>query len=288
MAPPALLALVSIALAGYAPAAVRAGGALRSRVASPLPAAPALLRRACVSAVAPAPPPIGADAALVGALAPRARAALAARVALGGAVLLAARPALAAAVAAAGAPAAKLHIGQKLALKLGSSGLPDELVLALISMLPVVELRGAVPVGSWLGVSPLRTLIVCVLGNTFAVVCLLGALRLPAVERLLAPVLDKARSKMGALADAKSLPLGLAVFVGVPLPGTGGWTGAMIAHLLGMPFGLACASISAGVLMAGLIMTALTLAGWYGALVASGVLAIFCAGTLLKRGGGGA
>ncbi|KAJ1635269.1 putative small multi-drug export protein-domain-containing protein [Pavlovales sp. CCMP2436] len=150
-------------------------------------------------------------------------------------------------------------------------------------MLPVVELRGAVPVGAWLGVPPLRAFIVCVLGNSLAVFLLLAALRLPPVEALLRPVLERARAKMGGLGETKSLPLALAVFVGVPLPGTGGWTGAMIAHLLGMPFALAFGSIFAGVVMAGVIMSALTLAGWYGAAVAAGVLAVFCTGALMKR-----
>jgi uncharacterized membrane protein len=207
-----------------------------------------------------------------------------------GAVALSAAPAFAAAKQAAmaagvaGASTGTLHIGQKLALSLQASGLPNELILALISMLPVVELRGAVPVGSWLGVPPFRTFVVCVLGNSLAVLLLLLALRLSFVEALLAKVLDKARAKIGPLATSKSLPLGLAVFVGVPLPGTGGWTGAMIAHLLGMPLGLAFGSIAAGVAMAGVIMSALTLAGWYGAAVAAAALGVFCVGALFKKG----
>lgn len=282
-----LTALFALAAASYAPYGARAGSL--SRVAAPpVVGRPALVSRAHLSARVPLAVGEAPDAELPVAMRPRTRAnerarlaAAAARAVLGAATMLAASPVLAAASAAAVAP--KLHIGQKLALKLSSTGLSNEAVLVLISMLPVVELRGAVPVGSWLGVPPLRTLLVCVLGNTLAVLLLLAALRLPLVESLLRPLLNKAKSKMGGLADSKSLPLGLAVFVGVPLPGTGGWTGAMVAHLLGMPFGLAAASIFGGVVMAGLIMTALTLAGWYGAIVAGGVLGLFCVGALLRR-----
>ena len=67
-------------------------------------------------------------------------------------------------------------------------------------------------------------------------------------------------------------PPALALFVGVPAPGTGAWTGAIIAYLLDMPFGTAMASIFSGVLLAAVIMTVLTLAGKVGALVALGVL----------------
>eukprot|EP00304_Pavlova_gyrans_P010247 CAMPEP_0206046186 /NCGR_PEP_ID=MMETSP1466-20131121/17935_1 /ASSEMBLY_ACC=CAM_ASM_001126 /TAXON_ID=44452 /ORGANISM="Pavlova gyrans, Strain CCMP608" /LENGTH=279 /DNA_ID=CAMNT_0053421157 /DNA_START=52 /DNA_END=891 /DNA_ORIENTATION=+ len=178
---------------------------------------------------------------------------------------------------------AKLHVGQKLALWLQSFGLPNELILVLISTLPVIELRGAVPVASWLGVGPLKAFVVCVLGNTAAVVVLLAALRLSFVERILKPLLDKARSKIGTLADDGSLALGLALFVGIPLPGTGGWTGAMIAHLLNMPFPLAVLSIFSGVALAGIIMTVLTLAGWYGAAIAIAALTIFVGGALFQR-----
>lgn len=272
---------MAIALLALAAASYTSPAAALYRAA---PSAPALPSRACVSMLAPAAAPAPAASAKASRRSARSGAIVAAaRFAAGAAAACAARPALAAAAAAAAA-APKLHIGQRLALQLARSGLPDEAVLALISMLPVVELRGAVPVGRWLGVPPLRTFAVCVLGNTLAVVLLLAALRLPLVESLLRPVLDKARAKMGTLADSKNLPLGLAVFVGVPLPGTGGWTGAMIAHLLGMPFGLAAASISAGVVMAGVIMSALTLAGWYGAAAAGAGLALFCAGALLNRG----
>ena len=102
-------------------------------------------------------------------------------------------------------------------------------------------------------------------------------LRLPAFKSLMAPLLKRAQKKLDGLPSGQSRTLALALFVGVPAPGTGAWTGAIIAYLLDMPFGTAMASIFAGVLLAACIMTTLTLAGKAGALVALGVL---CAGGL--------
>jgi len=70
-----------------------------------------------------------------------------------------------------------LHIGQKIAKYFQSFGLPDVGVLALISALPVVELRGAVPVGLWMGLPITTVLPACVLGNMIPIVPLLFLLR---------------------------------------------------------------------------------------------------------------
>ena len=66
----------------------------------------------------------------------------------------------------------------------------------------------------------------------------------------------------------------LAAFVGIPLPGTGAWTGAMGAFLLGMPTAVALSSIFTGVVAAGVIMTAITLAGKRGGICALAALAL--------------
>ena len=72
-------------------------------------------------------------------------------------------------------------------------------------------------------------------------------------------MLKRAESKLAALPSGQSRSLALALFVGVPAPGTGAWTGALIAALLGMPI-QADGSILVGVVLAGGIMTLLTLA----------------------------
>lgn len=122
---------------------------------------------------------------------------------------------------------------------------------------------------------------------------LLLGLRLPIVQRLLDKPLTKARNKSDEVLGARALfrsfhvalpPAGknrwtaLAAFVGVPFPGTGAWTGAMIAFVIGMPLAEALTSILAGVVAAGLIVSALVKAGKVGAVLAAlGIAAVLLA-----------
>ena len=100
---------------------------------------------------------------------------------------------------------------------------------------------------------------------------LLYALRFGPVQKVMKPILTRAQSKAeAAFADPKSRAVLLAAFVGIPLPGTGAWTGAMGAFLLGMPFAQAFTAIFAGVLCSGCIMTAISRGGKFG--IAVGVL----------------
>ena len=167
-----------------------------------------------------------------------------------------------------------LHTGQKIANFFRSFGIPDLGVLAIISALPVVELRGAVPVGIWMGL-PLSTVLpICVLGNMAPILPILLLLRNESLKKLMSPILTRAEKK------TKDLGIGslerqwasLAAFVGIPLPGTGAWTGAMGAFLLGMPTLVALSSIFAGVVAAGGIVSAITLAGRKGGLIALAAL----------------
>ena len=162
------------------------------------------------------------------------------------------------------------------------SGLPDWAVLVLISMTPAIELRGAVPVGNWMGYSPAITFAICVIGNMVPIAPMLLALRSAFFKKLAKPLLTRAEKKLAGLPTGQSRTLALALFVRVPAPGTGAWTGAIIAYLLDMPFGTAMASIFAGVALAGIIMTILTLAGKVGALVALGVLVAGGVGAIMS------
>lgn len=129
-----------------------------------------------------------------------------------------------------------LHLGQKIALYFSGSGLPNWVVLSLISMLPAIELRGGVPVGNWMGLNPWLTLTICVLGNMLPIAPTLLALRSKAIRTLAKPLLTRAQKKLAGLPEGQSRSLALALFVGIPAPGTGAWTGAIIAYLLDMPF----------------------------------------------------
>ena len=179
-----------------------------------------------------------------------------------------------------------LHTGQKVANFFRQFGIPDLAVLAIISALPVVELRGAVPVGIWMGLPITTVLPVCVAGNMVPIVPLLYLLRNPTLKKFMRPVLQRAESKTSELGmgSAEKRWASLAAFVGIPLPGTGAWTGAMGAFLLNMPLAQALTSIFAGVVAAGVIMSAITLAGKKGGIAALAALFILTGMEFFKGG----
>ena len=135
----------------------------------------------------------------------------------------------------------------------------------LVSMVPVVELRGGVPFGVALGLSPTEALVAGILGNMipipFIVVYIRRILqwlrrRFPKLGNLVSRLERKAHLKGRRVSKYKYL--GLFIFVAIPLPGTGAWTGALAAAFLDMPLRRAVPSILCGVITAGLIMTFLT------------------------------
>ena len=91
------------------------------------------------------------------------------------------------------------------------------------------------------------------------------------------------RTKRRGEAVERRGALGLIIFVAIPLPVTGGWTGAMAAFLMGIPFGKSMLYILMGVMIAGVIMTVLALLGWVGAFIAAAVLLALAAGSILKN-----
>ena len=122
---------------------------------------------------------------------------------------------------------------------------------------------------------PLTTVLpVCIVGNMLPILPILLLLKNESLKKLFKPILDNAEKKTKELGigSTERQWASLAAFVGIPLPGTGAWTGAMGAFLLGMPLALALSSIFAGVVAAGGIMSAITLAGKKGGLAALAVL----------------
>ena len=97
-----------------------------------------------------------------------------------------------------------------------------------------------------------------------------------AYRKLMKPILSRAEKKSASLGvgSIEKQWASLAAFVGIPLPGTGAWTGAMGAFLLGMPTAVALSSIFTGVVAAGIIMTAISLAGKRGGICALAALAL--------------
>jgi uncharacterized membrane protein len=200
-------------------------------------------------------------------------------------------------------PAPAQTTGQKIADALRARGLSENATITLISLLPIVELRGAIPVGHVLIPSPtperpftranlLRSArIYCwaVLGNMIPVpfiLLLLGpisrfCMRVPVGKRFFDWLFARTRRKTAGLEKYKFFAL--TVFVAIPLPVTGAWTGAMAGWLIGMPFLSALFSTFLGVLIAGVVMTALSLMGWWGAAIALIALLALLASSLAKR-----
>lgn len=142
-------------------------------------------------------------------------------------------------------------------------GAGSEIAVVIISMLPLVELRGAVPLGivaagmEWYQVLPLAYL-----GNLLPIPFALffgeKALDWLGSLRPFAGFVARYKAKLESKKDSvtKYARIGLFLFVAVPLPGTGAWSGALIATLLKMPKVKALMSIAAGVVTAGIIMLA--------------------------------
>ena len=151
----------------------------------------------------------------------------------------------------------------------------------LISMVPLIELRGGVPAAMTMGMSAPIAIVVCAIGNMlpvpfiylFARKVLAWGSTKPHIGPLFSKILtkgEKAGQKLAATASRKGLFIALLLFVGIPLPGTGAWTGTLAASLLDMDFKSSVLACMGGVLLAGCIMGALSVLGIsaFGAVVA--------------------
>ena len=138
--------------------------------------------------------------------------------------------------------------------------IPAELVTFIVSLLPILECRGGIVVGRLLGMPLAATIIVSVIGNVLPIPFVLLFIRkiFHALRhrRFFGPIVQKLESRAMKKSDAlkKGEFLGLLLFVGIPLPGTGAWTGALIASLLGVNIRKASLAIFVGVAMATTIM----------------------------------
>ena len=145
------------------------------------------------------------------------------------------------------------------------------LIVFLVSMVPLIELRGAIPYGVMFGLPLWQTFVIAIVGNMLPVpiifffarrVLVWGADK-PVIGKFFTFFLEKGH-KGGAKLQAKAgrgLYWALLLFVGIPLPGTGAWTGTLAASLLDMDFKKSVLACVGGVLLAGVIMGALSLLG---------------------------
>ena len=141
-----------------------------------------------------------------------------------------------------------------------SQHISRELIIFIISMIPILELRGGLLAASLLKVSAVKAIPICIIGNIIPV---------PFILLLITPIFNWLKQtktfrpmveKMEARALSKREQVekyefwGLVLFVGIPLPGTGAWTGSLIAALLGMKFKKAFPAVIVGICMATVIM----------------------------------
>ncbi len=135
----------------------------------------------------------------------------------------------------------------------------------LVSMVPVVELRGGLPFGITRGLPYSVAITAAVIGNLIPVPFIILFIsrifaflrkKIPKLERMIAALEKRAQNK-GDLVEKYSA-LGLCILVAIPLPGTGAWTGALVAAVLGIRLKKATPAIVIGVLIAAAIVTFVT------------------------------
>lgn len=141
------------------------------------------------------------------------------------------------------------------------SGLNKNVTIFIISLMPILELRGGLIAASLLKVELVKSFIICYIGNILPV---------PFILKYITPLFNKLKqtkhlkvivNKLEKKADNKKASIeksefiGLLLFVGIPLPGTGAWTGSLIASMINMDKKKAIIATALGILLAGIIMS---------------------------------
>lgn len=149
------------------------------------------------------------------------------------------------------------------------------LLVFLVSMVPLIELRGSIPIGLGMGLNPVWLYVICIIGNMlpvpviffFARKVLVWGSDKKIIGKFFTFCLEKGEKGGKKLQEkaGKGLYWALFIFVGIPLPGTGAWTGTLAASLLDMDFKKSSLAVMAGVVLAGIIM-GLGTAGVFGAI----------------------
>ncbi|MCD6522673.1 MAG: small multi-drug export protein [Candidatus Diapherotrites archaeon] len=130
--------------------------------------------------------------------------------------------------------------------------------LILTTLIPWLELRGSIPLGISMGINPLAVFFICVSTNVLLVIPLFWFLdhaffyieQYEPIRKRIYAIHKKVRPYI-----MRWGPIGLLIFVSIPLPGSGAYTGAVAAYILGMPKRKAFNAIAAGVVIAGVIVT---------------------------------
>lgn len=135
------------------------------------------------------------------------------------------------------------------------------LMTFLVSMVPIIELRGALPIATGAGLDWRIAIVVAIIGNLVPVPFIIMFIRkifawMRKQNNFFGKVVEKLENKAFSKRDTidKYGPWGLWLFVAIPLPGTGAWTGALIAALLDIPLKKSFPAIATGVITAGIIV----------------------------------
>lgn len=144
------------------------------------------------------------------------------------------------------------------------------IMTVLVAAVPIIELRGAIPIGVAAGLDVPTALIASIIGNMLPVpIIILFVRKVFAWMRKTSEKLNQIVCKLEAKAESKKGVIdkyewwGLVILVAIPLPGTGAWTGGLVAAMLDMSLKRALPAIFIGVVIAGIIVTTIT----YGATV---------------------
>lgn len=149
------------------------------------------------------------------------------------------------------------------------------LIVFFISMVPLIELRGAIPVAIGMGLDTLPSIAVCAVGNLipvpiiyfFARKFLIWGLDKPYISGICHFFHDKGEAAGQKLSSSRfgrfGLMVALIVFVGIPVPGTGAWTGTLGASFLDLGMKKTALSVTLGVLIAAIIMATVSNVGFH-------------------------
>lgn len=146
-------------------------------------------------------------------------------------------------------------------------GISNELIVFIVSMLPLIELRGGLIASTILGIKLIPASIICILGNIVPIPFILLFIRkifewlkkVKGINKIIFKLEEKAMSKSDTI--QKSAFIGLLLFVGIPLPGTGAWTGSLIASLLNVKMRTSVPAIFLGLILATIIMDIVSYGG---------------------------
>lgn len=148
-------------------------------------------------------------------------------------------------------------------VELFSQTIPGELTVFLLSLMPIIELRGGILAAKLLHLEMLPAFFICLVGTILPTPFILlfinkifDWMRNTRLVKLVDRMEAKGRSKFDKINKYKTL--GLLIFVAIPLPGTGAWTGSLAAALMKMDFKSAMISVACGTLVADIIMCVLS------------------------------